>query len=158
MASSVASTFDQRQFTDSAGRPLALLFTVTIFWSSALLFLLEPMFAKMILPVFGGSPAVWNPSMVFFQVALFLLRLQPLCCTTTPGTIRLDSFNCSVHAPVRAPHRDSICRQSEYGGKPPRDRSCDDCGKQHWASLLYGCGKCDFATEMALANKPPRRI
>src|SRR6516164_11047326 len=86
------------------------------------------------------------------------LRLQPLCCTTTPGTIRLDSFNCSVHAPFRAPHRDSICRQSEYGGKPPRDRSCDDCGKQHWASLLYGCGKCAFATEMALANKPPRRI
>src|SRR5215469_17341519 len=72
MASSVASTFDQRQCTDSAGRPLALLFTVTIFWSSALLFLLEPMFAKMILPVFGGSPAVWNTSMVFFQVALFL--------------------------------------------------------------------------------------
>jgi len=30
------------------------------------------MFAKMILPVFGGSPAVWNTSMVFFQVALFL--------------------------------------------------------------------------------------
>jgi len=72
MASSVASTFDQRQCTDSAGRPLALLFTVTIFWSSALLFLLEPMFAKMILPIFGGSPAVWNTSMVFFQVALFL--------------------------------------------------------------------------------------
>ena len=51
---------------------LVVLFTATVFWASALLFLLEPMFAKMILPVFGGSPAVWNTSMVFFQSALFL--------------------------------------------------------------------------------------
>ena len=33
------------------------------------------MFAKMILPLFGGSPAVWNTSMVFFQSALFLTTM-----------------------------------------------------------------------------------
>jgi hypothetical protein len=54
------------------GLGLTVLFTATVFWASALLFLLEPMFAKMILPVFGGSPAVWNTSMVFFQSTLFL--------------------------------------------------------------------------------------
>jgi hypothetical protein len=35
-----------------------------------LLFLVEPMIAKMILPKFGGTPAVWNTCMVFFQAAL----------------------------------------------------------------------------------------
>jgi len=48
------------------------LFTTTTFFGSALLFLLEPMFTKMILPTFGGSAAVWNTAMVFFQAALFL--------------------------------------------------------------------------------------
>jgi hypothetical protein len=47
-----------------------ILFTVTLFLSSLLLFLIEPMIAKMILPRFGGSPGVWNTSMLFFQVAL----------------------------------------------------------------------------------------
>jgi SAM-dependent methyltransferase len=48
------------------------LYTVTIFLGSALLFLVEPMVAKMILPVFGGSPAVWNAAVVFFQLMLLL--------------------------------------------------------------------------------------
>ena len=47
-----------------------VLYTLTIFLGSALLFLVEPMVAKMILPVFGGSAAVWNASVVFFQLML----------------------------------------------------------------------------------------
>src|SRR5712671_4663533 len=35
-----------------------------------LLFLVEPMVAKMVLPSLGGTPAVWNTCMVFFQAAL----------------------------------------------------------------------------------------
>ncbi len=50
--------------------PLTLLFAVTIFVSAALLFSVEPMIAKMLLPVLGGTPAVWNTCMVFFQAAL----------------------------------------------------------------------------------------
>ena len=46
------------------------LFSATIFISAALLFLIEPMFAKFVLPTFGGSPAVWTGSMMFFQAAL----------------------------------------------------------------------------------------
>ena len=42
----------------------------TIFLSSFLLFSIQPMFAKMILPWFGGSAAVWTTCLVFFQTAL----------------------------------------------------------------------------------------
>jgi hypothetical protein len=45
-------------------------FSVTMFLSAALLFLVEPMFAKMALPLLGGSAAVWTTCLVFFQVAL----------------------------------------------------------------------------------------
>ena len=46
------------------------LFAATLFLSAALLFLVEPLFAKQALPRFGGTPAVWNACMVFFQAAL----------------------------------------------------------------------------------------
>ncbi|HEV2948382.1 MAG TPA: fused MFS/spermidine synthase [Gemmataceae bacterium] len=49
---------------------MPFLFAVTLFISAALLFLIEPMIAKMILPRFGGTPAVWITCMVFFQAAL----------------------------------------------------------------------------------------
>jgi len=52
--------------------PVRVLYTLTIFLGSGLLFLVEPMVAKMILPVFGGSPAVWNASVVFFQLMLLV--------------------------------------------------------------------------------------
>ena len=46
------------------------LYTVTIFLSAFLLFAVQPMFTKMVLPRAGGSPAVWNTSVVFFQAVL----------------------------------------------------------------------------------------
>lgn len=49
---------------------MGVLFTLTVFLSAALLFLVQPMAAKMILPSFGGSPSVWNTCMVFFQATL----------------------------------------------------------------------------------------
>lgn len=47
-----------------------LLFACTIFTSAFLLFLVQPIVAKQILPWFGGSAAVWTTCLVFFQVAL----------------------------------------------------------------------------------------
>jgi hypothetical protein len=47
-----------------------LLFAVTLFLSAALLFCVQPLIAKMILPLLGGAPAVWNTCMVFFQALL----------------------------------------------------------------------------------------
>jgi spermidine synthase len=48
-------------------RAAAMLFGATIFLSAALLFCVEPMFSKMVLPVLGGSAAVWSIAMVVFQ-------------------------------------------------------------------------------------------
>ncbi|MGD1104470.1 MAG: fused MFS/spermidine synthase [Terriglobia bacterium] len=45
-------------------------FSVTMFLSAALLFLVEPMFAKMALPLLGGTAAVWTTCLVFFQATL----------------------------------------------------------------------------------------
>jgi hypothetical protein len=45
-------------------------FVAAIFLSAALLFQVEPMFTKMVLPRLGGSPAVWSVAMVFFQTML----------------------------------------------------------------------------------------
>lgn len=46
------------------------LFTATIFVGATLLFLVQPLFAKMVLPLLGGSPSVWNTALVFFQAVL----------------------------------------------------------------------------------------
>jgi hypothetical protein len=55
-----------------AGRNAAVLsaFAGTLFLSALLLFSVQPVFAKMVLPKLGGTPAVWAVSMVFFQAAL----------------------------------------------------------------------------------------
>ncbi len=49
---------------------MRLLFAITLFVSAALLFLVQPLLARMVLPLLGGAPAVWNTCMVFFQAAL----------------------------------------------------------------------------------------
>ncbi len=49
-----------------------VLFSMTVFVSAALLFMMQPMFAKMALPLLGGTPAVWNTCMVFFQAVLLV--------------------------------------------------------------------------------------
>ena len=47
-----------------------LLYAITLFVGAGLLFVVQPMVGKMILPLLGGTPAVWNTCMVFFQAAL----------------------------------------------------------------------------------------
>jgi len=54
----------------SYDRGEAALFSLTLFLSAALLFTVQPMFAKMVLPLLGGAPAVWNACLVFYQAAL----------------------------------------------------------------------------------------
>ena len=51
---------------------LLYLYAAVLFVSAALLFLIQPMVAKMILPFFGGSSAVWNTCLFFFQSFLLL--------------------------------------------------------------------------------------
>ncbi len=49
---------------------MRLLFTLTLFTSALLLFLIQPMVTKILLPRLGGAPAVWNTAVVFFQAML----------------------------------------------------------------------------------------
>jgi hypothetical protein len=59
---------DESQSTPSA---LGLLpFAVTIFWGAFLLFLVQPLIGKYILPWFGGTPGVWTTCLLFFQCLL----------------------------------------------------------------------------------------
>lgn len=50
--------------------PFATVFVVATFLNAALLFAVEPMFTKLVLPLLGGTPAVWNTCLLFFQGAL----------------------------------------------------------------------------------------
>lgn len=52
------------------GAAIVALFSATLFVSAGLTFLVQPMFAKFVLPLFGSTPAVWNTSLLFFQTTL----------------------------------------------------------------------------------------
>ena len=60
-----------RQSPRAVWRTLGLIFATTIFVSAFLLFQVQPLISKYILPWFGGSPAVWTTCMLFFQIVLF---------------------------------------------------------------------------------------
>ena len=51
-------------------RLVLLLFAITMFLSALLLFWVQLVMAKLLLPRLGGTPAVWNTCMLFFQVSL----------------------------------------------------------------------------------------
>src|SRR5262249_16726982 len=52
------------------GWGLPVLFAFALLLSAALLFVLEPLVARLVLPLLGGTPGVWNTCMVFFQAEL----------------------------------------------------------------------------------------
>ncbi|WP_213769630.1 fused MFS/spermidine synthase [Bradyrhizobium sp. dw_78] len=54
----------------SRNRLILVVYTSAIFVSALLLFSVQPLFTKMVLPRLGGSPAVWSVAMVFFQSLL----------------------------------------------------------------------------------------
>ena len=55
-----------------ARRIAPILFATTLFVSALLLFIIQPMFTKMVLPKVGGAPSVWSVAMVSFQGFLFI--------------------------------------------------------------------------------------
>jgi hypothetical protein len=60
---------DARPTRATAVRPLVAL---TLFWSAYLLFLVQPMTGRLVLPLLGGTPAVWTTCLVFFQGVLLV--------------------------------------------------------------------------------------
>jgi hypothetical protein len=81
-------TANASRAVDGSSRTLLALFMVTIFLAAALLFLVQPMVGKMVLPRLGGSPEVWNTSMVFFQLSLLGGYLYAHWSVSLLGTTR----------------------------------------------------------------------
>ena len=71
---------------------------MTVFASAALVFMVEPMMARLVLPILGGSAAVWNTSLAFFQGALLVGYVY------AHGLQRLPSLRAQIatHAAVLA--------------------------------------------------------
>lgn len=67
-----ATTFETPSSPGQVDRSSRFLFTATILVSSFLLFLIQPMYARMMLPRVGGAPVVWNAALVFFQAVLLV--------------------------------------------------------------------------------------
>jgi hypothetical protein len=90
-----------------------LLFSATLFTSAGLLFWIQPLIAKTLLPVLGGAPAVWNTCLLFFQSMLLLgyvyalassrwlsLRTQVVVHAAFILLAAIYLFKTPVHAPV----------------------------------------------------------
>ncbi|HEY3581579.1 MAG TPA: fused MFS/spermidine synthase [Pyrinomonadaceae bacterium] len=90
-----------------------LLFSVTLFVSAGLLFWIQPLIAKTLLPLLGGAPAVWNTCLLFFQTMLLLGYVYALVSSRWLG-VRAQTavhvglllliagylFRFPIHAPV----------------------------------------------------------
>jgi MFS family permease len=72
---------------------LLILFSIAMFFGATLLFMVEPMFGKMALPLLGGSPAVWNTCMVFYQGALLAGYLYAHLAPKWLGVRRQAAFH-----------------------------------------------------------------
>jgi len=72
--------------TSQSSSPWSFLpFALTIFTSAFLLFQVQPLLSKQILPWFGGSPAVWTTAMLFFQSLLCLGYLYAHALAALPS-------------------------------------------------------------------------
>ncbi|AWM41008.1 spermidine synthase [Gemmata obscuriglobus] len=72
---------------------LAVLYATTLFAGAALLFLVQPLVGKLLLPLVGGTPGVWNTCMVFFQSVLLVGYLYAHRSTGKLGVRRQALFH-----------------------------------------------------------------
>ena len=110
-------------------------YTATTFLSALLLFSVQPMFAKMVLPVLGGSPSVWAVAVFFFQAALlvgycyahFLIAKVP---ARTTGYIHLG---------VCLPSPWCACRSGCRAAGASRRRASPTCGRSVCSRWRSAC-------------------
>ena len=94
---------------------LVSLFASTLFLTSALIFALEPLVAKSLLPVLGGGAAVWTTAVAFFQLALFVGYLYAHLAPTWLGLRR----HAWVHVALLAAVAIALPLRSPMGWVPP---------------------------------------
>ena len=99
------------------------MYAFSIFWGAYLLFQIEPLIGKFILPWFGGSPAIWTSCMLFFQVLMLAgyayahLVLHKLSATQQ-GLLHIALLSSVFMLLPVAPTHDW---QAETGGTPILD-------------------------------------
>jgi len=69
---------------------------MAVFAGAGLMFIIEPMVAKMLLPMFGGSPNVWTTCVLFFQILLLIGYLYAHLL----GTRLSARFQIAIHIPI----------------------------------------------------------
>ena len=116
-------------------RPLVVvLYSLTLALSAGLVFMVQPMFARFVLPTLGGTPAVWNTAMLFFQTALLLAYLYAHWSTRRFGPRRQAALHLAIVAaamivlPIGVPGWDPpagrlagpvAARRARGGRRPP---------------------------------------
>src|ERR1700674_190018 len=104
-------------------------FAVALFLSATLLFAVQPMFTKMVLPLLGGSPSVWSVAMVFFQTVLLLgyAYAHALTLRVTPRMVAVVHLLVLAVAVASLP----IGSATNLFGRPPSD------GAALWLLALF---------------------
>ena len=69
---------------------------ISLFLSASLLFVLQPMVGKVLLPVYGGTPAVWTVCMLFFQAVLLIAYAYVWWLSRLKGALRWRMVHVSV--------------------------------------------------------------
>jgi SAM-dependent methyltransferase len=75
---------------------MLVLYGITIFFGAALLFIVQPMVGRMVLPLLGGSPSVWNTTMVFYQTTLLAGYAYAHFSTRWLGVRRQAAFHAAL--------------------------------------------------------------
>ena len=75
-----------------------VLYSATLALSAALVFMVQPMFARFVLPLLGGTPAVWTTAMLFFQTVLLLAYVYAHWSTRRLGARRQAALHMALVA------------------------------------------------------------
>jgi hypothetical protein len=154
----------------------ALLYAAAIFLSSSLLFLVEPMAGKRLLPLLGGSAAVWTTCLVFFQTALLVgylcahgiaTRLRPKTQAIVYGLLLIISLaqvamnlNPHLHASTAQPIGSVLTMLSGLMGLPFLVLSATSSLLQAWYARTprQAESASGDSSAMAEAGRPPYRL
>jgi len=132
--------------------PPRILFVLTVLLAATLLFLVQPMAARMLLPSYGGSPSVWTTCMLFFQVILLAgycgahalaryvsLRwqviIQALFAIAALGVLPLQPASLTAPADLHAPMRSLLLSLLVSVGPPLLVLSATAPLLQRWFSM-----------------------
>lgn len=113
---------------------MVALYSATLVVSAALVFMVQPMFARLVLPLLGGTPAVWTTAMLFFQSALLLSYLYAHWSTRRFGPRRQAALTWPSWL-----RRCSCCRSACPRVGPRRWRAHRSCGFCSCCSCPSGC-------------------